>query len=53
LYTGTVAVSFQKNGKVILVSLRLEIYVNKGTKVSEQLLIINSGIPFNPTHLEG
>jgi hypothetical protein len=53
LNNGTTAVCFQKNGKVTLVTMRLKIQVNKGNKVSEQPLIMNDGIPSNPTYLEG
>jgi hypothetical protein len=51
--TGTTAVCFHKDGKVALVTLRLNISVNSGINTSEQSLIMNDGIPSSRTHLEG
>jgi hypothetical protein len=53
LETGTTAVCFHKDGKVALVTLRLNICVNRGINTSKQPLIMKDGIPSSPTHLEG
>jgi hypothetical protein len=53
LNTGTTAVCFHKEGKVALVTLRLNISVNSGVNTSEQPLIMKDGFPSSPTHLKG
>jgi hypothetical protein len=51
LNTGTTAVCFHKDGKVALVTLRLNICVNSGISTSKQPLIVKDGIPSSTTHL--
>jgi hypothetical protein len=53
LKTGTTAVCFHKDGKVTLVTQRLNICVNSDINTSEQPLIMKDGIPSSATHLEG
>jgi hypothetical protein len=53
LNAGTAAVCFHKDEKVSLATLRLKIYINYGVKIFEQPFIINDGIPFKLTHLDG
>jgi hypothetical protein len=53
LNTGTAAVCFHSDGKVSFATLRLKIYVIYGVKILKQPLIINSGIPFKLTRLDG
>lgn len=45
--TGTTAICFYKDGKVLCAILRLKIYVNNGIKMSEQSLILKDGMPSN------
>jgi hypothetical protein len=52
LKTGITAVCFHKDGKVALLTLRLNICVNSVINTTEQPLIMKDGIPISPTHLE-
>jgi hypothetical protein len=51
LETGTTAVCFHKHGKVVLDTLRLNIWADSGVNTSEQPLIVKDGIPSSPTHV--
>jgi hypothetical protein len=47
------AAYFQKIGKIYCDKLRLNIHLRKGIRTSEQLYVIQVGMPSNPTDFEG
>jgi hypothetical protein len=50
---GTKAACFQRVGKICFDKMRLKINLRTGIKLSEQLLLINAGMPSNPTDFDG
>ena len=49
----TAAACFKRVGKIHCDKLRLKINLRTGTKISEQTLIKNAGMPSSPTDFDG